>query len=607
MVHVQRAARASYRAVYQAMHPFKHPLLRPGGIVGCKYLCDHRFKEHRGKSTLTTSPGVGEDASPSVITDAALLKQQVAAISELQRELESMKNQLHDSLRRIPLHFSVGQYNILAGYLGNNMEPWFLYGIDLTEEKRKAIIKLHKERDSNGKYLNIGWPNYVRGVLSQEEIKKVEDVHHEVFSWDKRKDRVIEVIRDLDVDLLSIVECDNYEETFRPALETMGYTSLWRQRPRSSSKDGCCIAWRSHLFQLEASKAVEYVDSHHSKTKDRIALLVLLKSRITGDVVCFVSTHLARNPEQQERDTLRSRQLGQVARAISSFAIENNALAAPVVLTGDLNATQFGRLFGMALVASLLRNDSSAHPFVLDSKDVPSRATSVTTARQMRIDAILYQSKKMVLVDAHNLPQLTVANPIPNSEHPSDHVPVKARFRLRTWLEVTEKSACEWYWRLAGKGNFNAVTLEELCDAFMLYDHDGAGYVTAKKIREAIVRLIGEGATPAEEIDFVLSKLPAHGMDIASFVDAFKTATKEQGFPALDDIQDLFAFCDKDQNGCVDVNELKAMFDDCSPAKVPDEEVEALFNEIDKDGSGGICMQEYTQHVTKVWVSKFNL
>lgn len=52
--------------------------------------------------------------------------------------------------------------------------------------------------------------------------------------------------------------------------------------------------------------------------------------------------------------------------------------------------------------------------------------------------------------------------------------------------------------------------------------------------------------------------------------------------------------------------ELQAMFDECSPAKVPEEEVEALFNEIDKDGSGKIDLQEYIEHITEVWVSRFD-
>jgi len=77
-------------------------------------------------------------------------------------------------LKRQPLEFTVGQYNILAGYLGNNMEPWFLYGVDMPDERRKEVFKMHGERLPNGKPKNAGWPNYVKGILSDAEIATVE-------------------------------------------------------------------------------------------------------------------------------------------------------------------------------------------------------------------------------------------------------------------------------------------------------------------------------------------------------------------------------------------------------------------------------------------------
>ena len=49
------------------------------------------------------------------------------------------------------------------------MEPWFLYGIDLTPERRQEILNLHAERRPDGKPANPGWPNYVKGVLGSED------------------------------------------------------------------------------------------------------------------------------------------------------------------------------------------------------------------------------------------------------------------------------------------------------------------------------------------------------------------------------------------------------------------------------------------------------
>ena len=62
------------------------------------------------------------------------------------------------AMRPATLDFSVCQYNILAGYLGDNRQPWFLYGIPLSTDRRSRIMTKFYERDENGKYANPGWP-----------------------------------------------------------------------------------------------------------------------------------------------------------------------------------------------------------------------------------------------------------------------------------------------------------------------------------------------------------------------------------------------------------------------------------------------------------------
>ena len=56
--------------------------------------------------------------------------------------------------------FECVRYNILAGYLGNNMEPWFLYGVNMPDERRRAIFRMHREKLPNGDHANFGWPKY---------------------------------------------------------------------------------------------------------------------------------------------------------------------------------------------------------------------------------------------------------------------------------------------------------------------------------------------------------------------------------------------------------------------------------------------------------------
>jgi hypothetical protein len=174
----------------------------------------------------------------------------VATLTKQVSELTLQVSSLAARLSRMQTRFSLGQYNILAGYLGSNMEPWFLYGVDMPEERRALVHAKHRERDANGKYINVGWPNYVRGILSEKEIAAVELEHSLSFEWEGRKLRLVQAITELDADVLSLVECDHYVDFFRERLEALGYDTVWMKRPRPSSTDGCCIAWKRHATTL---------------------------------------------------------------------------------------------------------------------------------------------------------------------------------------------------------------------------------------------------------------------------------------------------------------------------------------------------------------------
>ena len=57
--------------------------------------------------------------------------------------------------------FTVGQYNILASYLGNNTEPWFLYGCPtVTDDKRKRLQEQYEKGRADPSFR--GFENYAR-------------------------------------------------------------------------------------------------------------------------------------------------------------------------------------------------------------------------------------------------------------------------------------------------------------------------------------------------------------------------------------------------------------------------------------------------------------
>lgn len=129
---------------------------------------------------------------------------------------------------------------------------------------------------------------------------------------------------------------------------------------------------------------------------------------------------------------------------------------APIVLAGDMNATNFERLWATAGALALdfagTRNKHgharSAHcqhahldapcqvssrtrdgllPFgrfsddrmyqmLIGWSDVPTGLTSITTERTVRIDALMYKPKHLEVVRV--MPQPAVVGPIPDERHP---------------------------------------------------------------------------------------------------------------------------------------------------------------------------------------------
>ncbi|CAE7400763.1 CCR4 [Symbiodinium natans] len=532
----------------------------------------------------------------------------------LRSELKETRGQL-EALQRVlqrhPLEFTVGQYNILAGYMGSNTEPWFLYGVDIDEDRRREIFRLHGERHADGRPANPGWPNYVRGVLSAEEIAAVEAVHERCFAWEVRKDRLLEQIRAMDCDVLSLVECDHYNDHFRPALAAMGYDSTWRKRPRPSSDDGCCVAWRRSLFELVKETSVEFVDKlcpvRQKLVKDRIAVVALLETKLTKQKICLVSTHLQRNPEDPTQDMLRARQVGQVLRAladfVNSFPASSGAREAPVVLTGDLNCTSFGRLRGIANTISLLNQEVQLHPFTFDCADAPTGVTSVTMARCMRIDAILYQSQRLELVDVQEIPDVSPEQPIPNDEQPSDHVPIVAQFRCRSRLHTMKQLAREWFLSLAGKEAQVPLNQRQLENAFKLYDYDGTGTVSYSNMRKVLTQLFGLLPDASEK---ALERIP-NELTYADFVAAYLDAVKEAGLPGLEDLREAFQLFDRDQSGAIDQQELLTAFEQCAPATVPTDKLIDLFKAIDANGDQTIDLEEMLHFLAKTWADSFRL
>lgn len=254
---------------------------------------------------------------------------------DLRGRIRELEDQLIDVHHASELQFKVAQYNILAGYLGQNTQPWFLYPIpkldeprglsangEPTESRRAEILNKFYARDPDGKLLNKGWPRFVEGLLSPEEIAAVERLDADIFTWDKRKHKLVSTCLELECDVLSLVELDSFDY-FSTTLGGHGFDGRFKKRPRESTADGCGIFWRKSKFSLHASCDIEFVD-HDPKSgkevKDRCALVTILKSTEKKNTfVVVVSCHLARNPEEKTKDEIRAHQVASLFNQLTNF------------------------------------------------------------------------------------------------------------------------------------------------------------------------------------------------------------------------------------------------------------------------------------------------
>ena len=139
-----------------------------------------------------------------------------------------------------------------------------------------------------------------RGVLSEAEQSQIKEYSEKFFAWGHRQEKLLEEIRRLDADILSLVELDVYEEFFDALSD---YDAAFQKRPRRSSPDGCGIFWRRSKFSKVAENGFVYDDrtpkegGGEKKRQDRCGLLVLLQSvQQPSRKLIVLSTHLARNP-----------------------------------------------------------------------------------------------------------------------------------------------------------------------------------------------------------------------------------------------------------------------------------------------------------------------
>mmetsp|Transcript_113997 Transcript_113997/g.322432 ORF Transcript_113997/g.322432 Transcript_113997/m.322432 type:complete len:379 (-) Transcript_113997:141-1277(-) len=335
--------------------------------------------------------------------------------------------------------FRVAHYNILASYLADNRNPWFLFPLNLSDGEREAIMAKNYERDSTGAYRNT-FTNGFGGLISQSQMDEVSRSEWP-FQWTYRGPRLLNIVKTFDADLLSLVEMDRFEE-FQSALNAT-HEGEFLKRPRKQSLDGSSIFWRRGRFELVSDPLhVTFEDREprqgEAYREDRVMLAVALRDKLTDNVFVVASAHLMRNPEDTGKDAMRILEASQMMRSLS--CLFNAVGASGLIIMGDFNAvpeswTHLFFLHGWQDCPELDKGMRDAFdqvewgcPGCHDAH--PLVCTTRTIARAMWVDYIFYSSRTLEL---NGEPQVESCpeGPIPDDVHPSDHLPVRASFYFK--------------------------------------------------------------------------------------------------------------------------------------------------------------------------------
>ena len=576
-------------------------------------------------------------------TSSARLAALEARFAEQQERLVVAEARVKDLERVTPKEFEVIHYNVLADQAGTNLQPWFCYGADVTmEERRELLQRFYAGGDSVKQLPNKGWPTWAEGVLSPERIAAVEAEDAEVFRWEKRRERLFQNIlchrvgcRQRSPDIITLAECDHFDDFWEPRLESAGFKAVWRKRPREVSRDGCAIAWRDATYELVASSGFDFGSSLDSRTPDRTCCFALLRWRRDPSVRLLVATtHLARNPESAAADFSRGFQYGAIFREMLAFAGKYDAEEVPVVLTGDLNAKDCDELAGIARALVRLLS-SPTHPLLWSVMDAPTPPTTVTEERHLRIDYVLYQSSALTLTGVGNVPKLT--SPIPNIDHPSDHLPVSARLVLKSHWAQVEEDARQWLAAVSGTTSVRPLSGDALRLAFTYFDRDASGLVNLMHL-EAGMQTLG---FPGLDSNFVREALREAGcetsageagslhpdtavisrrsvddnswaMDIDQFVTLYTHTVQRKSSAMGRQLEKAFAAFDPSDSGVLLQSELKSALSKMASAPLDEERLDEVLKELGGsdddmgDGNGGnapITIKSFSRWMMSTYAS----
>jgi endonuclease/exonuclease/phosphatase family metal-dependent hydrolase len=216
-----------------------------------------------------------------------------------------------------------------------------------------------------------------------------------------------------DIICLQEVEIDVFS-ALRLRLARLGYGSQYA-RKRAGKADGCATFYRQGVFELVDANVIPYADGHGAMgDSGNIALVAVLRGG--GNSIGVINTHLSWDPPEAAPEArFGYRQMSQLIREYKGMESKIRGW----VIAGDFNATPESATIELLSGAGL----DFSH------RNLPGVYTCNANARARMIDYLFHSSA--LLAEPLPVPWIDDRTILPSAEQPSDHVPVRAKFRRK--------------------------------------------------------------------------------------------------------------------------------------------------------------------------------
>lgn len=138
--------------------------------------------------------------------------------------------------------------------------------------------------------------------------------------------------------------------------------------------------------------------------------------------------------------------------------------------------------------------------------------------------------------------------------------------------------------------------LEEIKEAFAMYDLDGNGVITTRELG-SVMRTLGLNPTEAEILNFIKEVDTDNSGTISLKEFSVLMAGKLKNIDTEEDIIEAFKVFDVANKGYITVHEMRHVMTNLGE-KLTEQEIDDMMREADSDGDGIINYQDFVKIMT---------